>query len=326
MSEFAEQLKERARQNKKRIVLPEGNDPRVLEAAKVAIEEGIADITLLGDPASIDVPGAQVIDPRTSPDLERYAEKFAELRASKGVTLPQARYKLQDVTYYGTMMVKMGDADGLVSGACHFTADTLRPALQIIKTAPGAKLVSGWMIIVVDDPEFGDNGTLVFADVGLNEYPDADQLSEIAIASGDSWKGFMGTEPRIAMLNYSTKGSAKGEHVEKVQEATRLVNEKRPDLLCDGELQLDAALTENVALAKAPDSKVAGNANVLIFPNLDAGNIGYKLVQRLAHAEAYGPLLQGLAAPVNDLSRGCYSEDIVGVIAATAIQAQAIEK
>ena len=220
------------------------------------------------------------------------------------------------------MMVKMGDADGLVSGACHSTANTLRPALQILKTAPGTKLVSSFMVMCVPNCEYGDHGTFIFSDIGLNEYPDADALSEIAISSAQSWRALMGTEPHVAMLSYSSHGSANSDYVDKVAEATSLVHEKEPELVCDGELQTDAALDETVGALKAPTSQVAGHADVLIFPNLDAGNIGYKLVQRLAKANAYGPLLQGIARPVNDLSRGCSATDIVAVVAITAVQAQ----
>jgi phosphate acetyltransferase len=325
MSDFLNRMKAAAKADVKTIVLPEGEDPRTIAAAKSAIEEGLANLVILGDPSTIDVAGATVIDPKTSDKHEAYAAKLAELRAKKGMTIEQARETVNDNTYFGMMMVKMGDADGLVSGACHSTANTLRPALQIIKTAPGTKLVSGFMMVCVPGCEMGQNGTFLFSDIGLNEYPDADQLSEIAISCGATWKAFMGTEAKVAMLSYSTKGSAKGEYVEKVRTAAGLVNEKDPDLACDGELQLDAALIPEVASLKAPDSSVAGHANVLVFPNLDAGNIGYKLVQRLGKAEAYGPLLQGIAKPVNDLSRGCSADDIVGVIAITAVQAQMAE-
>ena len=267
-----------------------------------------------------------VIDPRTAEKKQAYAEKFAELRAKKGVTLPEALEQMNDATYFGTMMVKMGDADGLVSGACHSTANTLRPALQILKTAPGTKLVSAFFIMCTKTPEYGAEGTLMFADCGLNIAPTADELSEIAIASAESWKAFMGdVDPKIAMLSFSTKGSAKGEVPEKVQEATKLAHEKAPELALDGDLQLDAALVQSVADLKAPNSSVAGNANILVFPDLEAGNIGYKLVQRFGGAEAYGPVLQGIAKPVNDLSRGCSADDIVGVVAITAVQAQMAE-
>ena len=326
MSEFLENVKARAASNRKTIVLPEGEDERVQKAAAQAAAEGIADIILLGDPDEVKVDGCVTLDPKTDEHVDAYAAKFAELRAKKGVTLEQAYKTVRDPVYFGTMMVKMGDADGMVSGARHYTADTLRPALQILKTAPGTKIVSGWMIQCVPNCDYGEKGTFVFADVGLNEYPDEEKLSEIALGSAKSWEDFMGTPAHVAMLSYSTKGSAKGEHVELVRNAALLAHAKNPDLDIDGELQLDAALSERVGKTKAPFSSIPGKANVLIFPNLDAGNIGYKLVQRFAKSEAYGPLLQGLAKPVNDLSRGCFAEDIVGVIAITAVQAQIIEK
>ncbi|WP_417118431.1 phosphate acetyltransferase [Olsenella phocaeensis] len=325
MSEFLQRMKDAAKADVKTVVLPEGEDPRTIEAARKIVAEGLAKLVILGDPSQIDVEGAEVIDPRTSERHEAYAQKFAELRAKKGVTIEQAREQMDDATYFGTMMVKMGDADGLVSGACHSTANTLRPALQILKTAPGTKLVSAFFIMCTDKAEYGQDGTLLFADCGLNIDPTAEELSEIAIASANTWKQFMSDEPKVAMLSFSTKGSAKGEVPEKVQEATRLANEKAPELALDGDLQLDAALVKSVAALKAPESKVAGNANILVFPDLEAGNIGYKLVQRFAGAEAYGPVLQGIAKPVNDLSRGCSADDIVGVVAITAVQAQMAE-
>ena len=326
MSDFLDRMKTAAKAEKKTIVLPEGEDPRTIVAATKIIEEGLAKIVILGNPDEINVPGATVIDPRNAEKHEEYAQKFAELRAKKGVTLPEALEQMNDATYFGTMMVKMGDADGLVSGACHSTANTLRPALQILKTAPGTKLVSAFFIMCTKTPEYGADGTLLFADCGLNIDPTADELSEIALASAESWKAFMpGEEPRVAMLSFSTMGSAKGEVPSKVQEATRLANEKSPELALDGDLQLDAALVQSVADLKAPGSKVAGNANILVFPDLEAGNIGYKLVQRFGGAEAYGPVLQGIARPVNDLSRGCSADDIVGVVAITAVQAQMAE-
>ena len=325
MSDFLNRMKAAAKADKKTIVLPEGEDPRTIEAARKIVAEDLADLVILGDPAAIDVPGVTVVDPKASDRHEAYAAKFAELRAKKGVTIEQARAQMDDNTYFGTMMVKMGDADGLVSGACHSTANTLRPALQILKTAPGTKLVSAFFIMCTDS-DFGADGTLLFADCGLNIDPTADELSEIAIASAGSWKAFMGeVEPKVAMLSFSTKGSAKGEVPEKVQEAVKLAHEKAPELALDGDLQLDAALVEKVAELKAPGSDVAGHANILVFPDLEAGNIGYKLVQRFAGAEAYGPVLQGIAKPVNDLSRGCSADDIVGVVAITAVQAQLAE-
>ncbi len=326
MSDFLTRMKSTAKANKKTIVLPEGEDPRTIEAAHKIIAEDLADLVILGNPDEIDVPGATIIDPKCAEKHEEYAQKFAELRAKKGVTIEQARAQVMDNTYFGTMMVKMGDADGLVSGACHSTADTLRPALQILKTAPGTKLVSAFFIMCTDTEEFGTDGTLIFADCALNIAPTSDELSEIAIASANSWKTFMGgAEPHVAMLSYSTMGSAGGEVAKKVQEAVSFCKEKAPELHIDGDLQLDAAIVPKVAQLKAPGSSVAGKANVLVFPDLEAGNIGYKLVQRFAKAEAYGPVLQGIAKPVNDLSRGCSADDIVGVVAITAVQAQMAE-
>ena len=326
MSDFLARMKSAAKADKKTIVLPEGEDPRTIEAAKKIVEEGLANLVVLGNPDEIKIDGVTVIDPRTAEKKQAYAEKFAELRAKKGVTLPEALEQMNDATYFGTMMVKMGDADGLVSGACHSTANTLRPALQILKTAPGTKLVSAFFIMCTKSPEFGADGTLLFADCGLNINPNADELSEIALASAESWKAFMpGVDPKVAMLSFSTMGSAKGDVPTKVQEAVKLANEKNPELALDGDLQLDAALVQSVADLKAPSSTVAGNANILVFPDLEAGNIGYKLVQRFGGAEAYGPVLQGIAKPVNDLSRGCSADDIVGVVAITAVQAQMAE-
>lgn len=328
MSDFLSRMKAAAKADKKTIVLPEGEDPRTIEAAKKIVEEDLANLVILGNPDEIDIEGVTVIDPSSAdaPNHEVYAQKFAELRAKKGVTIEQARAQVMDATYYGTMMVKMGDADGLVSGACHSTANTLRPALQILKTAPGTKLVSAFMVMCTKTPEFGVDGTLVFADCGPNIDPTSDELSEIAIASANSFKTFMGdVEPKVAMLSYSTMGSAGGDTAKKVQEATAFAKEKAPELAVDGDLQLDAAIVPAVAELKAPESAVAGHANVLVFPNLECGNIGYKLVQRFGQAEAYGPILQGIAKPVNDLSRGCSADDIVGVVAITAVQAQMAE-
>ncbi|MBR3384547.1 MAG: phosphate acetyltransferase [Atopobiaceae bacterium] len=322
MSEFLDRMKATAKADKKTIVLPEGEDPRTIEAARVIVDEGIADLVILGDPATIDVPGVTVIDPATSDRREAYATKLAELRAKKGMTYEQAYEQVADATYYGTMMVKMGDADGLVSGACHSTANTLRPALQILKTAPGTKLVSSFFIMCTPATQYGENGTLIFADSGLNINPTAEELAEIALSSAATWRSLMTDEPHVAMLSYSTMGSAGGDTAAKVQEATRLAKERDPELSLDGDLQLDAALEESVGKLKAPNSTVPGKANILVFPDLAAGNIGYKLVQRFAKAEAYGPVLQGIARPVNDLSRGCSAEDIVGVVAITAVQAQ----
>ena len=326
MSDFLTRMKAAAKADKKTVVLPEGEDQRTIDAAKIIVEEDLANLVILGDPDKIDLPGVTVIDPKCGPKHEEYAQKFAELRAKKGVTIEQARAQMNDATYYGTMMVKMGDADGLVSGACHSTADTLRPALQILKTAPGTKLVSAFFIMCTSTPQFGTDGTLIFADCGLNINPTSDELSEIAIASAKSWQTFMGgAEPHVAMLSYSTMGSAGGEVAKKVQEAVAFCKEKAPEVPIDGDLQLDAAIVPTVAQLKAPGSPVAGKANVLVFPDLEAGNIGYKLVQRFAGAEAYGPILQGIAKPVNDLSRGCSADDIVGVVAITCVQAQMAE-
>lgn len=322
MSDFLNRMKEQAKSDIKTIVLPEGEDPRTIEAAKKIVAEGIAKLVILGDPAEIAVEGAEVIDPASSDKRQAYADALYELRKAKGMTPEQAYETVADNTYYGTMMIKCGDADGLVSGACHSTANTLRPALQILKTAPGTKLVSSFFIMCTPATEYGEGGTLLFADCGLNIAPNAEELSEIAISSAATWKSLMSDEPVVAMLSYSTMGSAGGDTAAKVQEATRLAKEKAPELALDGDLQLDAALEASVGLLKAPDSKVPGNANILVFPDLAAGNIGYKLVQRFAKAEAYGPVLQGIAKPVNDLSRGCSADDIVGVVAITAVQAQ----
>lgn len=322
MSSFLQTIKQRAQAHKKTIVLPEGEDSRTQEAAKKIVAENLADLIVLGNPDEIKLNGVSVIDPHSAPKHEAYAQAFYELRKNKGMTIENARKQMDDPTYFATMMVKCNDADGLVSGACHSTANTLRPALQILKTAPGTKLISAFFMMCTSCPEFGEDGVVLFADSGLNINPDADQLSEIALSSAKSWKSFMNDQAKVAMLCYSTKGSAGGDCAEKVIEATKLAQEKEPDLLVDGEMQLDAALVPSVAQSKAPNSKVAGQANILIFPDLASGNIGYKLVQRFAKAEAYGPLLQGIAAPVNDLSRGCSADDIVGVVAITAVQAQ----
>ena len=265
----------------------------------------------------------KVVDPATSERTAAYIDKLVELRQKKGMTPEQAKdILLNQYLYYGVMMVKMGDADGMVSGACHSTADTLRPCLQILKTKPGTKLVSAFFLMEVPNCEFGENGTFVFADCGLNQNPNPEELAAIAASSAESFKALVGAEPKVAFLSHSSKGSAKHADVDKVVEAVKIAKEQYPDVLMDGELQLDAAIVPSVGASKAPESPVAGKANVLVFPDLDAGNIGYKLVQRLAKAEAYGPVTQGIAAPVNDLSRGCSAEDIVGVVAITAVQCQ----
>ena len=330
---FIEEIKKRAKQEIKTIVLPEAEDIRILQATEIALKEKYANIVLIGNKEKIlekaktnkvDIEGAKIIEPEKSQDYEKYVNLLYELRKAKGMTIEKAKELVLNPVYYGMLMVKDENSkvDGLVSGAIHSTADTLRPALQILKTAPGTKLVSAFFVMVVPNCEYGANGTFIFADSGLNEEPDAEKLSEIAISSSKSFKQLVGEEPKVAMLSYSTYGSAKSALVDKMQEATKLAKEKAPELKLDGELQLDAAIVDNVAKSKAPSSDVAGSANVLIFPNLDAGNIGYKLTQRLAKAEAYGPILQGIAKPVNDLSRGCSAEDIAGVVAITAIQAQ----
>ena len=330
---FIEDIKNRAKKEIKTIILPESEDKRVLEAASKVTSQGFANIILLGDQNkieadcekyNIDIRGVKIVNPLTSDKKEEYIEKLYELRKAKGMTIEQAEKLLKEPIYFGMMMLKDGNkvADGLVSGAIHSTADTLRPALQILKTAPNTKLVSAFFVMCVPDCEYGEKGTFIFGDSGLNQNPTADELSEIAISSSKSFEILVQKEPKVAMLSYSTKGSAKSELTEKVIEATNLVKEKEPKLLVDGELQVDSAIVPEIAKSKAPDSPLGGNANVLIFPNLDAGNIGYKLVQRLAKAEAYGPLCQGIAKPVNDLSRGCSTDDIVGVVAITAVQAQ----
>ena len=330
---FIDTLKERAKANVKTIVLPETEDKRTLAATEKILKEGIAKVILVGNEEAVkksaaedgyDISGAQIVDPATSEKTQGYIDKLVELRQKKGMTPEQAReILLNQYLYYGVMMVKMGDADGMVSGACHSTADTLRPCLQILKTKPGTKLVSAFFLMVVPDCDMGADGTFVFADAGLEQNPDPEKLANIAISSADSFKLLVGKEPVVAMLSHSTKGSAKHADVDKVVEATKIAQGLAPELALDGELQLDAAIVPEVGASKAPGSKVAGHANVLVFPDLDAGNIGYKLVQRLGKAEAYGPLTQGIAAPVNDLSRGCSAEDIVGVVAITAVQAQA---
>lgn len=331
---FVETMKEKARQNIKTILLPESEDVRVIQAAADVEEEGFAKAVLIGNEENvkkialdnnIDVSKVTIINPLKSEKFGEYSNKFYELRKAKGMTPEKAKEIMKEPIYFGTMMVKVGDADGIVSGACHPTAHTLRPALQILKTAPGTKLASAFFLMVTKCPEYGEDGVFIFADSGMNEYPDADGLSEIAISSAKSFKQLVGKEPRVAMLSYSTYGSASSPLTEKVIEATRILKEKAPDLLCDGELQLDAAIIPEVAERKAPGSPIAGKANVLIFPDLDAGNIGYKLVQRFGRAEAYGPLCQGIAKAVNDLSRGCSSDDIVGVVAITSVQAQDME-
>lgn len=328
---FIDTIKERAKEDIKTIVLPETEDIRTLQATEKILKEEFANIILIGNEKTtqklaadnnINIDGAQIIDPAKSEKYEEYVNKFFELRQKKGVSIEKAKETILNNVYFGMMMVKNGDADGLVSGAAHSTADTLRPALQILKTAEGTKLVSAFFLMVVPDCEYGENGTFIFSDAGLNSNPTSEELSEIAISSAKSFEQLVGKESKVAMLSYSTYGSAKSELVDKVVEATELVRKKAPNLQVDGELQLDAAIVKEIGDKKAPGSTVAGHANTLIFPDLNAGNIGYKLVQRLAKAEAYGPLCQGIAKPVNDLSRGCSSDDIVGVVAITSVQSQ----
>ena len=328
---FIESIKQRAKQNIKTIILPEAEDKRVLEAASKVIAQGFAKVILIGDKEqiekdskenNIDLSGIEIIDIKKSTQKQEYAQKLFELRQAKGMTEEEASKLIEEPIYFGMMMLKNGEADGLVSGAAHSTSNTLRPALQILKTAPNTKLVSAFFVMCVPNCEYGEHGTFIYGDSGLNQNPNADELSEIAISSAKSFKSLVGAEPKVAMLSYSTYGSAKSELTEKVIEATKLVKEKAPDLLVDGELQVDAAIIPEVSKSKAPGSPIEGNANVLIFPDLNAGNIGYKLTQRLAKAEAYGPLCQGISKPVNDLSRGCSADDIVGVVAITAVQAQ----
>lgn len=328
---FIDDIKLRAKKEIKTIVLPEAEDIRTLKAVDIIAKDEFCKIILIGNKEEIqknaqennlDISKAEIINPNDSEYYNEFVNTFYELRKHKGMTEEEAKELIKNPVFFGMMMVKTERADGLVSGACHSTADTLRPALQILKTAPGTKLVSSFCVLDVPNCEFGENGVLVFADCGLNQKPNEEELSEIAISTAKSYKQIIGKEPKIAMLSYSTYGSAKAEEVDKVRNATNLVKEKEPDILIDGEMQFDAAIVPSIAKSKAPGSNVAGQANTFIFPDLQAGNIGYKLVERLAKAEAYGPICQGMAKPVNDLSRGCKAEDIVGVIAITCVQSQ----
>lgn len=331
MSNIVESIKERAKRNKKTIVLPETMDRRTLEATDKIIKEDIANIILIGkkeeiskNSSGLDISKATIIDPYESDLTEDLVNKLYDLRKEKGMTKEKAKeLLLNDYMYYACMLVKEGKADGAVSGACHSTSNTLRPALQILKTAPGVKLVSAFFLMVVPNCEYGYNGTFLFADSGLEQNPDPEKLATIAGTSAKSFELLTESIPKVAMLSHSTKGSATHPDVDKVIAACKLAKEEYPEYEIDGELQLDAAIVPSVAKSKASESKVAGKANVLIFPDLDAGNIGYKLVQRLAKAEAYGPITQGISKPVNDLSRGCTAEDIVGVVAITSVQANA---
>ncbi len=337
MNKVLEGIVARAKADKQRIVLPEATEERTLRAADMALRDSLADIILIGDPAKIhsmakemgleNVDKATIIDPLNFGKSEEYAALLAELRKKKGMTIEQARELVKNPLYLGCMIIKTGDADGQISGALSTTGDTLRPALQIIKCAPGINCVSGGMILITNEKQYGEDGMLVVGDVAVTPVPDAEQLAQIAVCTAETAKAVAGfDEPRVAMLSFSTKGSASHEVVDKVVEATKIVKEQHPELQVDGELQADAALVPSVGQRKAPGSEVAGKANVLIFPNLEVGNISYKLVQRLGNAIAIGPILQGIARPVNDLSRGCSVEDIYYMIAITSCQAQAAKK
>ncbi len=329
--DLLDSIKEKARKHNKRIVLPEGYEERTIKAADIAISEGLAQIILLGDPEEMkahaeklglkNISRATMVDPRSNPMKDHYTDIMVELRKNKGMTKEEALRLIEDPLYLGVLMIKNGDADGEVSGADHSTGDVLRPAFQYVKTAPGISVVSGAFIMILPDKSFGENGVIIFADGAVHPNPTDKELAEIAIASASTARTLGGFEPKVALLSFSTKGSAKHELVDKVISATRIAQQMAPDLILDGELQGDAALVEAIGIKKAPGSKIAGKANVLVFPDLNCGNIAYKLVQRLAHAEAIGPILQGMAAPINDLSRGCSVSDIVSMIAITANQA-----
>lgn len=327
MASFIDTLIARAKADKKTIVLPEGNDERILEAAQEALAQGIANIIILGDADEIaakgyNLEGATIIDPATSDKQEEFAELLYELRKAKGMTPEEAKELVKDPIHFAVLMVKSGLCDGLVGGACHATIKILSPSLKIIKTAPGEPMVSSFFIMDVPGSEFGENGLFLFADCALEIQPTSEKLAHIANQTDKSFKRLIGDDPRIALLSHSSHGSAVNDDSTKVVKAVEYIRENYPDIVADGELQLDAAIVPELGASKAPNSPVAGKANVLIFPDLDAANIGYKLVQRLGGAKAYGPVLQGLAAPVNDLSRGCTAEDVVGVIAITCVQAQ----
>ena len=331
-----EQIKENAKQCNKRIVLAEGTEERTLRAADIILAEGIARIILLGKPAEIanlaeqwglkHIGKATIVDPADHPKREAYADLLVELRKKKGMTKEEALLLVEDPLYLATLMIKSGDADGEVAGAKNATGDVLRPALQIVKTKPGMSVVSGAFLLLTNRPEYGENGLIVCADCAVLPNPTAEELAQIAVATAGTARAIAKIEPRVAMLSFSTKGSAKNELVDKVVKATELARQMAPDVLIDGELQADAALVASVGASKAPGSPVAGRANVLVFPSLEVGNISYKLVQRIAGIEAIGPVLQGMAAPINDLSRGCSVSDIVNLVAITANQAAASDK
>lgn len=329
--EFIERLKDRARQNKKRIVLPEGHEERTLKAADIILKENIAEVILIGNPNEIGLLASQyglthigqatIVDPKSHAKKESYMQLLLSIRKSKGMTEEQAAKLVEDPLYLAVLMIKAGDADGEVAGADNATGDVLRPAFQIVKTLPGMSVVSGAFLMFLQNKEFGEDGLMVFADCAVHPNPTAEELAEIAVATGRTTRAIAGFEPRIAMLSFSTKGSAKHEMVDKVVAATALAQKMAPDMKIDGELQSDAAIIPAIGSKKAPGSEIAGHANVLVFPTLETGNIAYKLVQRMAGAEAVGPILQGMAAPINDLSRGCSVSDIVNLVAITATQA-----
>jgi phosphate acetyltransferase len=333
--ELLDSIKLNAKKHNKRIVLPEGYEERTIKAADIAIQEGLAQIILIGDPSEIkshaaklglkNLGKATIIDPKSHPKKDQYINLMVELRKAKGMTKEEASKLIEDPLYLGVLMIKNGDADGEVSGADHATGDVLRPAFHYVKTAPGISVVSGAFIMILPEKKFGENGILIFADGAVHPNPTDKELAEIAVATAHTAKAIAGFEPKVAILSFSTKGSAKHEMVDKVISATKIAQEMAPHLMIDGELQGDAALVEAIGQKKAPGSKIAGKANVLIFPDLNCGNIAYKLVQRLANAEAIGPILQGMAAPINDLSRGCSVSDIVSMIAITANQAAGVK-
>lgn len=329
--EISQLIREKAKKNPKIIVLPEGEEQRMIKSAETIINEGIASLILLGREENIKSKAQElgidlsnkikIINPKDSEKLKKYAESYYQLRKNKGVSSDQAYQLLENPLYFGALMVYHDDADGLVAGSINATGDVFRPALQTIKTAPGINIVSSSFIMVIPDCPYGEKGVMVFADCALNPEPNAEQLADVAIASAATGKALVGFEPRVAMLSFSTRGSGKHPLVDKVIEATKIAKEKKPELLIDGELQADAALIPSIGERKAPNSKIAGKANVLIFPDLHSGNIAYKLIERLAKAKAIGPISQGMRKPVNDLSRGCSVADIVNVVAITVLQA-----